>query len=359
MYLGSAGHRVLLITSQFARSLKGDVSAPEHEQLGDTEFFRPYRDSDEIIKQPGKHWDEVRQRVVDFKPDAVIGFGEFNYRLPLKISREFNLPYHLFLEYLQPGKLSFPMRGRTVLRKVLPWLHDFLSRSFLDWLAPKTQSLMCSYYADQHYFPRYRERGIAIEYVPWCTEVGELPANVDRNRNTGIYVGSLAGFKNAAELVAALPLILAVPGLEKFTVIGPGEYAEQVKALAEKHPDKLEYKQSVPRSEAMAAIASAGFGYTPVTDCGLGFIGDCWGLGTPLVATHALDGFLKSGEDTLLASDYTSLPGVIAGLLDSESEFQRYSVAGQQRYRKNYTAEAVGERYLSIVRSHAQCEREG
>lgn len=349
IFLGANGHHVLVVTSRFAKSLKGVVSAPHSETTANTEFFRPYRDSNELIRRPSTHWPLVRMKLREFQPDAVVGFGDFNFRLPLKISRGFRIPYILFVEYLRPSKITLPIRGRTALRNLAPWLHDRLAREFIAWLSRRTAAIMCSYHGDQVYFPEFRRKGTSVTYVPWCTEIGDPPARLVRNRRTGIYVGSLERFKNSPELVAAIPLILEKTSVEKFTVIGPGEYAKHVLQLRSKYANRLVYKPSVSRPEALRAIAAAGFGYTPATDCGLGFIGDCWGLGTPLVATHSLDGFLRPGVDACVADAYTELPVLLEELLRSDDRYQRFQQAGLQRHAENYSAEAVGTKYLEVL----------
>jgi len=45
IYLGTQGHDILVITAQAADSLKGKVTAPAHEIIEGTEFFRPYPNS--------------------------------------------------------------------------------------------------------------------------------------------------------------------------------------------------------------------------------------------------------------------------------------------------------------------------
>lgn len=353
LYLGANGHDVLLITSQLADSLKGRVSAPEHEKIGNTVFYRPYPNSKDIIQRPSLCWDEVYAMVKDFKPDVIFGFGEFNYKLPLRLSRAFKLPLYVYMEYLRPEKVAFPMRGRTLFRRLLPRLHDWLSDRFLHYLANQSKGFMYAYYGDGKYAEKVKAYGVPVHYVPWCNEVygrtEDVNPNQKKDKLAGIYVGSLAGFKNAAELVKAIPIILDKTSTTTFTVVGPGEYAEKIKQLVDEYPKRLFYKESVPRSEAMKMIRGAGYGFTPVKDCGLGFIGDCWASETPLVSMYDLEGFLKEGIDTLVVNDMDKLPEAINELFVSDEMFNEYQRNGVQRYRQDYTAEAAGKSYLNIA----------
>ncbi len=93
VYLGSAGHQVLVISSRHAKSLKGEVEAEEREIIGGAEFYRPYPEWLDITNKPWSRWDEVIKRVDEFKPDVVVGFGEFNYKLSLALSKRYAIPY--------------------------------------------------------------------------------------------------------------------------------------------------------------------------------------------------------------------------------------------------------------------------
>ena len=82
----------------------------------------------------------------------------------------------------------------------------------------------------------------------------------------------------------------------------------------------------------------------------MGFIGDCWGTGTPLITTHKLDGFLLQDCDTLIADSVYDLPKTINSLLGSDALFERMQRGGANRYLLNFTAQAVGGQYLEVLR---------
>lgn len=350
IYLGTQGHDVLVVTAQRTDSLKGKVSAPAFEKVGSIKFYRPYLRSKDLTWRPNICWSEVRKLVNEFKPEIIFGFGDPFYRLPLKLSLHFNLPLVMFFEYLRPDKFSLPIRGSGKIRKYFPWFYRFCSKYFRRYLARHSAAVMFSYYGDRPLITEVERDCPNVHYVPWCTETYDLKKEVRRNRKLGIYIGSLNAFKNAAELVEAIPLILDQTATERFIVVGPGDYAPQIKQLAEQYGPKLEYIESVPRPEAMRLLLSAGYGYTPVTDCGLGFIGDCWGTGTPLIATHKLDGFFNKDADTLVADGVADLPRVINTLLESDDLYERIQQGARERYELNHTAKAVGEKYLEVLR---------
>jgi len=350
LYLGSQGHDVLVVSSQHWHTLKGDVHAPHTEHIEGCEFFRPYPESLNMIRNYRSHWTEVRDKVEEFKPDVVVGFGEFTHTLSMKIQKHLNIPLVLFVEYLDLTKVVLPIKGRSLLLKTAPLLCKIFAAFYQRSQARHCSAIMFSYYGDRHRIPELKKYCPIVRYVPWCCEVNREEVPFQRNPKTGIYIGSLEKFKNTAELVEAIPLILNNTDTERFTVVGPGYYGPKIKALAKKFGSRLKYIESLPRKEALHLIRSAGYGYTPVNDCGLGFIGDCWGNGTPLIATHKLDGFFQAGIDTLFVDGYKKLPRAINELIASHDLQQHFSQNGKLRFDNYLTAKAVGEKYLEIIK---------
>lgn len=348
--MGKQEHNILVITAQKSDSLKGKVSAPASEIIGGTEFFRPYPNSNDLTWRPQAYWPEVKKKIDTFQPDIIVGFGDPFYRLPLKVSRNLKVPLVMFFEYLRLDKFSIPFRGGGKLRKWFPYFYCACSRLFRRYLVSQCSAVMFSYYGDRHLIPDIQRHCPIVHYVPWCTETDDQQDEVMRDRTTGIYIGSLESFKNAAELIEAIPLILEQTQTKRFIVIGPGELASHVQQLVERYGSRLVYIKSVSRSEAMRWLRSAGYGFTPVADCGLGFIGDCWGTGTPLIATHQLDGFLHKDVDTLTVDNVCELPKAINFLLNSDTLFKRMQRGGNDRYISNFTAQAVSEKYLEVIR---------
>ncbi|MDZ4184196.1 MAG: glycosyltransferase family 4 protein [Desulfuromonadales bacterium] len=351
LYLASAGHAILIITARHAFSLKGEVSAPESAVVDQAEFWRPYAESRDLRADPFRLWKAVARKAKQFRPDAVVCFGEFNYRLAVRLSRHLGVPLIFYMEYLRPEKIAHPIRGKRLLARYAPSLDRLASKVFLRYLARRARGIMFAYAGDQPYVSAVERFGTRVFYVPWCTEVPNFAEPVERQRRSGIYIGSLEGFKNAAELVKAVPLLLDDTPTERFVVVGPGAYAAQVQSLADRYGGRLTYIPSVPRAEAMRLLRISGYGFTPVQDCGLGFIGDCWATGTPLVMTHELDGFVKRGCDTLVADGLEDLPRVVGELLGSDELSRNCSREGRLRYEANYTGKAVGERYLEVIRT--------
>jgi len=349
LYLGSQGNSVLIVTAQNADSLKGKVSAPELEHFDGCEFYRPYLHTNDLTWRPQTQFARIKEKCKIFRPDVIVGFGDSFFRLPLQLSKDLNVPLVMFFEYLRLDKFSLPIRGGGRIKTHLPVIYKSLSGIFRRYLIDQCSAVMFSYFGDRDELSKIKKYCPIVQYVPWCTEIEESASELPKERNTGIYIGSLDAFKNAGELVKALPLILMESDCERFTVVGPGEYAPEVRRLVKRFGNRLCYIESMPRSAAISLLHSTGFGYTPVTDCGLGFIGDCWATRTPLIATHDLDGFLNRGHDALIANGVGDLSITINSLLNSNEIFLNLQRNGHQRYLVNYTAQAVGDEYEKVL----------
>jgi len=348
IYLGSIGHDILVLTAQNAKSLKGTVKAVKSEIIGGTEFYRPYKLSKDIVENKKEYWKDVVIKINDFNPDVVVGFGVSNHKLIFKIKNHFHLPLVYFLEYLNKQKPFPPIKGRKYLRRYLTPIYNFISKRFLNRIVNNSNAIMYSYFGDIAYSKKIKPYGENLYYVPWCNEIGNFKLEQQKVKETGIYIGSLEKFKNAKELLTAIPLILNNTKTKKFTIVGPGYYAEEIKKLALEYENRLIYYESIPREKALQLIAESGYGFTPVKDSGLGFIGDCWATKTPLITTHDLNGFLKNNIDTIISPSYIELPQIINSLLESKTNYLRMQTEGYERYKNNYSAKAVGENYLKI-----------
>ncbi|KKL24072.1 hypothetical protein LCGC14_2419030, partial [marine sediment metagenome] len=189
IYIATQGHDVLIITSQQSDSLKGKVSAPPSEIIDGAEFFRPYLDSKDLTWRPKACWSEVLEKVGKFQPDVIVGFGDPFYRLPLKLSRHFNVKLVMFFEYLRLDKFSLPIRGSGKIRNFFPGFYSFCSGLFRRYLLSRCSAVMFSYYGDISLIPEVEGYCSNIHYVPWCTETDNEQGEENRSRKTGIYIG--------------------------------------------------------------------------------------------------------------------------------------------------------------------------
>ena len=210
---------------------------------------------------------------------------------------------------------------------------------------------MVVFYGDKKYLSGLSYYGTKIYYAPWCNQIPEFKME-SRERGVGIHIGSLYPFKNSQELIKTIPLILEKTPTEKFIIIGPGPLSRAILRLKDRYGRRrIDYIESLPRPEAISYLAKSFYAYTPVINAGVGFIGDCWGARTPLIATHDVGGFLRDRQDELIAKKAMSIDKVINELYNNEELYESLVERGYKRYLRDHTKEAVGENYLSIFSS--------
>jgi glycosyltransferase involved in cell wall biosynthesis len=352
IFLGNNGHNVLILTSQNAISLKGKVQAPENEILNGTEFFRPYLWSDDMRTKTNYRKREVLEKIHMLDPELIYCFGITNYNLGKSLKKELNIPLIYFLEYIKEQPPFPRIKGQTLLRKLFPYAYNLIAKDFLKKLLLLSDAIMYSYYGEIENAKAIElKEKKPIRYVPWCNEVDVKFKNTDIIKdNTAIYIGSIEPFKNSEDLIKSIPIILDNVDIEKFVIVGPGSLAENIIDLKEKYGDRIEYYKSMPRLDALQLIAKAKFSFTPVKDCGLGFIGDSWAVKTPLVTLYNLDGFIKDGIDALVINDINKLPKYINNLLSNKEIYRNMQSNGYKRYVNYFSAKAIAEKYLEIGR---------
>ena len=145
------------------------------------------------------------------------------------------------------------------------------------------------------------------------------------------------------------PLILNNTPTKEFYIIGPERDVNVVELLKKQFSQKIYYKNFVPRNEALKLIATSFFAYTPAVSGGWGFIGDCWGVGTPLVLTHHTEYDLKNGENALIAPVSEIHHGVVK--LFSDQNLYSKLVSNSKKKHKSYTAEAIANKYEVVFKS--------
>ncbi|NOX08322.1 MAG: glycosyltransferase family 4 protein [Gammaproteobacteria bacterium] len=355
LYVSEQGHNVLIITSRNVKGLKGSFSSPHDEQHGSMRFLRAYDTSTELRETPEVAWKEVEENLVNFKPDLIYCSGEFNIKLSRMIKDRFDIPMVLLVEYLSSYKLNLPyIKMRYYWHKLrLDGLLDIVRHFYLKKLFVGVDALMVVYHGDIRLFRKFERADLSIHYAPWCNHVDLIDNDQlqDKDRGIGIHMGGLEKFKNAQELLVAIPAILENTPTEKFIVVGPGYYAKNIREMAEQSDGKIEYIESLPRAEALQLLSKAYYAYTPAIDAGAGFIGDSWATHTPLVATHSVGGLLRRDEDALVADNVSGLCEEITRLYSDQALYQALQDKGFLRYKNDHSRDATGQHYINIFQS--------
>jgi glycosyltransferase involved in cell wall biosynthesis len=339
-YLASTGMDVAVITARQNTS-KSVESSSAYEEFRDVRIHRPYERFAEMIWRPARHLAACREALATLRPDVLVCQQELNIRLTLLLQRGWPAPILLVTEFaraLAEGHFG----GRRV-RLLWPFLGvPTWGSSFWRWLCRRVAGIITANPGDAPYLEALSQGGAPVWHVPWCSELSAYEPAPERDPGRLVYVGAFSDFKNTSELAETIPLVLEHTPVREAVLVGDGD-TRVVEDLRAAYGERVRHLPGLARAEVLALLSGAFCAHTPVLVGGWGFIGDCWGTGTPLVATHDAYAF-RHGVDALLAEGPEGVVAAVNGLAEDPALYARLQAGGYERHRR-HTAQAVGEGY--------------
>ncbi len=216
-----------------------------------------------------------------------------------------------------------------------------------SWLCAKADILITSDPRDEHKLSLLAQKGKPIYYVPWPASVPiGCEVSQKRDKRRAIYAGNLIPFKNTQVFQWLLPLILQKTPTREFIIVGTGSHAAIILALKQQFGDAIRYIPRLTRWQVIKLISSSYYAFTPVQEGGLGFIGDSWGVGTPLIMLHNV--FESTDLDQCVAKNEEDLIKKINRLYEDPSFYQQLQETGREAYRKR-AYDVVGDELFDIL----------
>jgi glycosyltransferase involved in cell wall biosynthesis len=344
--LHDKGAQPIVITSM-SMGLKGHGKLPRYENMDGVPIHRLYRNSDEMFLFPHRQSVKVLQIAKSLRPDLIFCSQEMNIRLALMIQKYLDRPIAVLVE--DAGRIFSGASNNSPRTRFLMNLFGMPSgnKKFWFWLCEKAGVLITCHPRDQKILSSL-SNGKPVFYLPWPSYVpSDFEPSTIREKTQGIYVGSLFPFKNTQEFKWTLPLILEKTNTKQFVIIGPGPHAAIIKKLKQKYSNRICYIPQVSRNDALRAISSSFFAYTPVRTGGWGFIGDCWSMKTPIVMTHD-DNYVSSNVNALVSKTDSDLVENINQLYNDAGLYKKLQSNGYEEYTKR-TAEVVGDKLYTIL----------
>lgn len=343
-YLKDAGAEVAVICSRMC-GLKSAEKRCKFEEMQGIPIHRIYEDFSEQSSFPMKHYDQVYRIAKQFQPSVIFCSVQSNMFIANRLKVELGAPIVLLVEYAyDPTRL---LRRRWYLG--LTSLACPVANVYWRWLSKKSQAIITSFIGDKQHLRHLSRYGTPVYYVPWCNHIPDeiLASNEEKNSQRGIYIGSLSKRKNTNEFAETIPSILERTPVREFVVVGPGSGIEVVRKLKGCYGARINYIPSLPRTEALKLIQNSYFSYTPVRAGGWGFIGDSWGVGTPLIVTHNEYGF-RDRVDSLVVNRIDEISRVVNELYEDPQLYGRIREGGSDRAQREHSAESVGDKFLKI-----------
>ena len=347
IHMHSQGAQIQVITSKL-RETKGAGSDAPYENMDGIKIHRIYENFREQTSFPVKKYKQVYKIVTKFKPDLIFCSQQRNMKLAVKIKNDFNIPILLLVEFAYNSKNPFTLVG--FLKGRLPVAASrLLVSTYWKWLRKHSSAIITCYHGDKKRLQRLSDKYTKTYYIPWPTYRSPSVTNVKKNVGRGIFIGALSKHKNIVEFSHTLPLIFGSTPVKEFYIVGSGDFQYIVQSLIEKFPDKIKYIPSIERNEALKLIASSFFAYAPMHYGGWGFLGDCWAVKTPIIATHN-DYELINEMDSIVTSAQSTV-NAINRLYSDKELYQTIQNSGYDRFEKYHTADAVGKQYMEVVKT--------
>lgn len=347
LYLKEKGVDLKVICSRMC-DLKTRDELSEYDEIEGIPIYRIYSNFEEQSSFFAKRYDQVCRIVQEFKPDIIFCSQQYNMFLAERINRNFNIPIVLLVEFAYDATKLVKRKWYLGLKPLAKLVGDIYWR----WLSNNTKAIITSYIGDLEYLDFLSRHGVRTYYVPWCNHIPHEVSSykVQEKQKRGIYIGAFTKWKNVHEFGVTIPLILEKTPTEEFVFIGPCFNLNVIEKLRKRYGRRINYVETISRIDALRFIKESFFSYTPVKFGGWGFIGDSWGVKTPLIATHN-EYHLKDQTDALLVDDCEKIHLKINELYNNTGLYKILQRGGFKRYKENHSAQSVGENILRIFQS--------
>jgi glycosyltransferase involved in cell wall biosynthesis len=344
-----SGSEIVFIAGKSSGARAGGINLPPYENYDGFPIHRIYKNSREMLFFPRRKIKEVLKIARELNPDLILCHLADNMRLALMVRANLDLTMPIVLHLEIAG--TIPKQKYVASWKMRPfrWIIGVPSRGLelWSWLCQKADGLITSHPPDQQILLEL-SKNKPIFYLPWpasLTESYEVPKIRDKHR--GIYAGLLIPFKNTQQFEWVLPAILKDTPTKEFIVIGAGTQAQLIRKVQQKMGESVKYIPRLEtRAEVLNYISGSYFGFTPVKEGGWGFIGDCWGTGTPLIMLNNV--FCSKDLELCVAKDEEDLVRKINRLYEDPYYYNQVQDIGYKEFKKR-TANAVGDELLVIL----------
>lgn len=343
--LREKGAKLAIIAGR-SMDLKGEGNLPTYENMDGIPIHRLYENLQDMFLFPNKGLNKILEIAEDLKPDLIFCSQELNMRLAVLIQKHLKKPIVLLVE--DAGRIfSGEVYSSSKIKSIMFVFGIPSGPKFWSWLCEKADILITCSPNDRQNLGVLSKYNKPVFFLPWPSYIpDDFEYASEKQKNRGIYIGSLSRIKNTQEFENTLPLILEKTKTKQFIVVGPGSHVPIIKKLKERYGEALSYVNQLPRIEALKLISSSYYAYTPVRIGGWGFIGDCWSMKTPIVMTHN-DNYVNNNENALVARDENDLIMNINRLFEDNKLYQNLQTNGYAEYEKR-KADVIGDNLYNI-----------
>ena len=339
------GVKLAFITGQSSGARANHIRLPFYENVDGIPIYRLYGSFNEMLLFPERRLKKILEIAKDLKPDLILCHLADNMNMALHVQKHLKIPIVLHVEIASDiARTKF--RPRAIVKRLIGI--PATGPQHWSWLCKKASAIITSHPPDKKILHLLSENGKPTYYLPWPASIPEdCELQSIRNRNRGIYAGLLIPFKNTEQFEWILPLILEKTPTKEFLLIGAGVHAAIIKKLEEKYHGAIKYIPRLKtRREVINFIANSYYAFTPVKRGGWGFIGDCWGTGTPLLMLNNI--FVSEELDACVVKNREELIGKINRLYEDPEFYRQLQDIGYHEFNKR-GVDVVSDELLNIL----------
>lgn len=343
-YLRRKDCKLMIICSKMC-DLKSSRIMPSYEFVNDIHIHRIYDNFREQSAIIPRKFGTVLLLAKQFRPDIIFCSQQFNMFIASRLQKELGKPIVLLVEFAKDPINLLKRKWYLGLKFMAPFISSF----YWNWLSKKTAIIITSNPEDIPYISVMQKKDIVMYYLPWCTHI---PDNIQslpeiKKLDRIIYVGSISKWKNSIEFKKTIPILLSKTPIREIVIIGPILQKGILEPLLNQY-ENIHYHPTLPRNDTLKLIKESFLSYTPVKIGGWGFIGDSWGVKTPLVVTHN-HYYFNDGIDSMVVVDLNKIHETVNELYNRPVLYKNIQEEGWRRYLNNHSAESVGQRLFEIL----------
>ena len=310
-------------------------------------LYDNFKNFNEMGFFPQGKLNQVLSVAFDLKPDLVLCHLAENMPLALKLQKYLKIPIVLHVEVASSiAGRKFVGGLRTKFAQVL-MRKPIAGPKYWSWLCKNADAIITSEPRDVKLLDALSNYGKPLFYLPWPAHIPEdCKLSTGKNPLRAIYAGTLLSNKNTQEFEWIIPLILQKTPTKEFVIIGTGSHEPMIRKLKEKYGSAIVHIPALPRCEILKLIASSYYAFTPVKEGGWGFLGDCWGIRTPLLMLNNV--YLSKTLDICVTKSRDEIAEKINRLYSDPLFYQQMQEVGYDMYNLR-NADSVGDQLFSIL----------
>jgi glycosyltransferase involved in cell wall biosynthesis len=348
-WIADQGHEVVCLAARSNPS-KSIRTSTKETVLGRLRILRPWPSYEFAILLPEVAALLAMKALRDIRFDAVLCIQDFNLPLTRSLLAATGIDRPVAVLYEQAWRAATTNTMRAISRLGYRVRGRPTGTEFYRWVGHHADAIITCDPSDVEHLDKLRNLHPNTQYVPWCTDPGNLGPPGIPEKGSAIFAGALAANKNPRALLVAVRKLLDRGLIRKFRLITSNQFRPGIGEWRDELGPSLEIYLGLSLAEVARLLTVSEFAMSAAAPGGWGFIGHCWATRTPIVLLRRNE-FVKDLDSVLPVWSYGSLEEAVGTLVDDGELRGRMCLAGLTAFKENHSAQAVGRRLLDVLES--------